>query len=87
MQQFHLTMMCSTCKIKITRALNDNGYHDFSIDMASSILTFENDVDSKNVLKVISGIGYRIIPIEEVKYDDIFLTDDDIYNGLINNKK
>jgi len=58
--QFQLTMMCGACKWKITNALKEHGYQNFNIDMNNSILTFYEDVNSYEVIKVVNSIGYEI---------------------------
>lgn len=87
MKQFHLTMMCYNCKTKISNALLASGYHDFDIDMGTGLLTFENDVIVKAVVKTVNKIGYRIVPIEEVSFDNSNFTEEDIYAYLYSDKK
>lgn len=60
MMQFEITMMCGSCKWKITNELNDNGFKDFDIDLTTSILTFKENINPYKVIRIISNIGYNI---------------------------
>jgi len=63
--QFELTMMCSSCKWKITEELKKNGFENFDIDMDSSILSFEDNVNPYTIIRIVSNIGYRIKEVEK----------------------
>lgn len=60
MQQFFLTMMCTNCKNKITDALREAGYKNFTIDMDSSLLTFQDYVNPFGVIRTVNNVGYKI---------------------------
>jgi copper chaperone CopZ len=79
--------MCYNCKTKIEDSLKENGYNNFAIDMGTSLLTFENDVNEKEVVKAVNKIGYRIIPIEDVSNDNTRLTEEEIYGNLFDSEK
>ncbi len=69
MKKFRLTMMCTSCKWKITEALEKKGFTNFDIDMETSILTFQYDVLSSYVISIVNNIGYQIEEIDVV--DDL----------------
>jgi hypothetical protein len=52
--------MCTACKWKISDELTKHGYKDFEIDMNSNILSFHEDVNEQDVIKVVNNIGYKI---------------------------
>jgi hypothetical protein len=84
MKQFELTMMCSSCKWKITDELKRNGFMNFDIDMTSSRLIFEQDVNALVIIKIVNRIGYKIEPIDEeleLSDDDLAMIEDAIRNG------
>jgi hypothetical protein len=74
MKKFRLTMMCSSCKWKISDELKSKGFIDFDIDMDSSILTFQNNVLSSYVMSIVNNIGYQIEELDAL--DD--LTDEEL---------
>jgi len=65
LKQFELTMMCTSCKWKITEELKKQGYTNFNINMDTSILTFNDHVDAYRIMMIVSKIGYKIEMIEE----------------------
>ncbi len=84
MKKFELTMMCTSCKWKITEALENFGFSNFSIDMDKSVLTFEDDVNSDVIIRVVNGIGYKIEEIdveEDLTDEEIALLEDAMRNG------
>ena len=81
MKEFYVAMMCSNCKVKITKELNKNGYHDFEIDMGTGKLIFAEEVNSY-VEKLITNLGYHIEPIIELSEDVEELSIEDIYQDL-----
>ncbi|MDF2698897.1 MAG: Heavy-metal-associated domain [Haloplasmataceae bacterium] len=86
MRKFELTMMCSACNWKITSELERLGFKNFDIDMNTSVLTFQNDVNSEIVIKSINNIGYKIEEIalkEDFSDEEIALFEDAVRNGYI----
>ncbi|MDF2700695.1 MAG: hypothetical protein K0Q49_2258 [Haloplasmataceae bacterium] len=84
MKKFRLTMMCTSCKWKITEELEKKGFKDFNIDMETSILTFNGNVLSAYVISVVNGISYQIKEIDssdELTDDEIALMEYEIRNG------
>jgi len=55
----------SSCKWKITEELKKNGFENFDIDMDSSILSFEDNVNPYTIIRIVSNIGYRIKEVEK----------------------
>jgi copper chaperone CopZ len=84
MKRFELTMMCTSCKWKISEELKQHGYDDFDIDMESSTLNFEHDVDASAVIRIVNNIGYKIETLpetEEYSDEELALLEDAIRNG------
>jgi hypothetical protein len=84
MKQFELTMMCTSCKWKIMDELKNKGYKNFDIDMESSRLIFEEDVNKEMVMAVVNNIGYKIEPvdsIDEMSDEELAILEDAIRNG------
>lgn len=69
MTKFELTMMCSSCKWKISNELEKNGFKNFDIDMDTSLLTFEEDVNPYTIIRIVNGIGYKIELVED--FDEV----------------
>lgn len=84
MKKFELTMMCTSCKWKISQELKKKGYSNFDIDMDSSILTFQDEIESHIIIRTINNIGYKIeeIPVnEDFSEEDLALLEDAIRKG------
>ena len=65
MIKFHITMMCGSCKWKISNELNDHGFKNFDIDLNTSILTFKDNVNPFTIMRIVSNIGYQIKQISD----------------------
>jgi copper chaperone CopZ len=83
MQQFRVTMMCATCKNRISEALVRYGFKNFDIDMGTSILTFHEIVDPDLVIGAVNSIDYKIEKVDEIED----LSSDDINQILMENEK
>lgn len=84
MKKFELTMMCTSCKWKITEELKKHGYSNFDIDMESSLLVFQEDVNQDMIIKIVNGIGYKIEALEDGEDftdEELALIEDAIRNG------
>jgi len=86
MKKFELTMMCTSCKWKISEELQNHGFNNFEIEMDTSILTFYEEVNSYLIIKIVNGIGYKIEEksiTDDLSDEDIALLEDSIRNGYI----
>lgn len=65
MKKFYITMMCASCKWKISEELKNHGYKGFNIDLNNNILTFNEEVNPKRIINIVSNIRYKIEEIED----------------------
>jgi len=83
LKKFRLTMMCSSCKWKITDALKSKGFTDFDINMDSSILTFQRNVLSSYIISIVNNIGYQIEEIDvldDLSDEELALLENEMQN-------
>lgn len=78
--KFALVMMCTSCKWRITDALEAKGFINFDIDMKTSTLTFKHEVNPDRVIEAVNGIGYKCDYIPDDPIADNFdnLTDEQL---------
>lgn len=84
MQKFELTMMCTSCKWKISEELKNKGYQNFDIDMTTSILTFHENVSPQIIVSIVNNIGYKIEPIDsmdDMSDEELAILEDALRNG------
>lgn len=59
------------------------GFKNFKINMETSLLTFEDDVDSDTVIYVVNNIGYKIEKVDkkiDFTDEELLLLEDEIRN-------
>ncbi|ERJ12083.1 heavy-metal-associated domain-containing protein [Haloplasma contractile] len=88
MKKFELTMMCVSCKWKITDELKKHGYMNFDIDMDESVLIVEEDVNASKIVKIITNFGYKIEEIDtdfpdfdNMTEEELMILEEQLRNG------
>lgn len=90
MVKFSVVMVCASCSWRVSEALKNHGFTDFSIDRETNTLTFNQKIDSNKVINVVNSIGYKIDLIESdelaqkfenLTEEDLLILEDALRNG------